>query len=126
MEDPLTLTAVEGQGASGEGSGEVQSAALNQVLVEGTVDLIEEAGTLPHAVVAVAGLPFGGGTGEAVPGFPVGNLPEDGVEDEAQVGRRATRGLAPDRGCSLLGRGSGEEGFDQGPLFDGQVDGAPP
>jgi hypothetical protein len=95
------------------------------------IDLIEEAGALPLTVIAVAGLPAGGGpqtgrAGEAVPGFLVGNLPEDGVEDEAQVRGRATREKSVLRVGSGPGRGGGEERLDQDPLFGGQLNGAPP
>ena len=90
---------------------EVEAAAGEQVLVEGGEDLPEQAGAAPLAVTAVAGLVRRVAGGEVVPGGAGGELPEDGLQDEAVVEGRAAAGGSGRRG---------KEGLEEGPLVVGE------
>ena len=96
---------------SGEGRPEVQAATVAQVAVKGGENGAEGALALPIVEATVAGLPGGESGRQVAPGGGGADLPKDGIQDSALVeGRAAARG----------GRGRGEQGLDESPLFIGQ------
>ena len=107
----LTAKRHEADELSGQGRPEVQTATVTQVAVEGGNNGAEGALALPIVETAVAGLPGGESGRQVAPGRGGADLPKDGIQDRALVeGRAAARG----------GRGRGEQGLEDSPLFVGQ------
>jgi hypothetical protein len=74
----------------------VEVTTLEEVIVEGKEDSIEESLAAPQAVAVVNSLVRRITIRKVIPGSTVANLPEDGVQDKSIIEGRATRG-------SLLG-----------------------
>ena len=87
---------------------ETQPAALEEIRVEAAVDGEQAATEEQTAVVSPAGEHGGRASWEILPAGGVGEFPEDGAEEFARVGGRATAA------CCLFARGV--EGFDDLPL----------
>jgi hypothetical protein len=56
----------------------VELAALEEVIIEGEEDLVEEGGTLPEVITSIGGLMGRIALGKIIPGSIAADLPEDG------------------------------------------------
>ncbi len=96
----------------------VETAALEEVSIEGEEELIEEASAAPLAIAAIAGRVGGIAIGQAVPGGIMTNLPEDGIQYRTGInGGTTTNFHIWERGVT------GDEGLEDAPLLVGEVHG---
>ena len=110
-EGAATAVAGEIKLAIAKNLGNIEAAAVMQVVGEEAQDLGEETGVPPYAVATVSGLVGEAVEGQVVPGTAGRELMEDGVKGLAAVGWGAT-----DSGeAGRLGRL--QEGLNEEPLF---------
>jgi hypothetical protein len=106
---------------SAESTMEIETAAGEEVFVEGEQDFIKEMIPAPLMVAPIAGLVGGVALGQVVPGSIAADFPEDAIQDGARLEGRATANLLGVG--SLLMIVSGEEGLEEAPLLIGKVHG---